>query len=115
MRRVSRLRCYATSHKHLPVFGRPRILVSSSVDLAVVEQARRQRGRGLGSPSSQGPVSGQVGASWRATALTRRHEQNRSRRPGRDPAHMSIPQGARGRWLSYDGDVVGLFWEGRHR
>lgn len=97
--------------KNLPVFRRLRVLVRATVDLAIVEQARRQRRRRLGSSAGESrrwSANGRRG-SWRLreTHSSPAAESVPSLRSGsctRQSGSALLEGGGR----AYDGDVVRL-------
>lgn len=95
--------------KNLPVFRRLRVLVRATVDLAIVEQARRQRRRRLGSPAEVATVVSE------RTARVLAAEGNSLVAGGRVGAiaevwvlHTSGSSLREGGGRTYDGDVVRL-------
>lgn len=95
--------------KNLPVFRRLRVLVRATVDLAIVEQARRQRRRRLGSPAGVATVVS------KRTARVLAAEGNSLVAGGRVGAiaevwvlHTSGSSLREGGGRTYDGDVVRL-------
>lgn len=95
--------------KNLPVFRRLRVLVRATVDLAIVEQARRQRRRRLGSPAEVATVVS------KRTARVLAAEGNSLVAGGRVGAiaevrvlHTSGSSLREGGGRTYDGDVVRL-------
>lgn len=107
--RRMRIRARWPSQRNLPVFRRLRVLVRATVDLAIVEQARRQRCRRLGSPAEESrwwSANGRRG-SWRLreTHSSPAAESVPSLRSGsctRQSESALLEGGGR----AYDGDVV---------